>query len=189
MSFPIFLIISSLSKEIMTLYGPEFIAAWPCLVILAFAQLVNAGVGSCAFMLVMTGNQDFVLYGTMGVCFLNILLNYLLVPLYGIVGASFASGISVISLNVFWLLSVYYCLKIHPYNMKFIGITVLAIAAFGALIVLKVAFTYFGGMQIVLASVPFFVFTYAWLIYKWGIDDEDRVIVNFVKGKFLRTMA
>lgn len=186
-SFPIFLLMALLSKEIMTIFGPEFAAGWLSLIVLAFAQLVNAGVGSVGFMLVMTGWQDFVMYGTMGVCFLNILLNYLLVPAYGIVGAASASGISIILLNVFWLLGVYYFLKIHPYSMKFIRITILAISAFSALVVLRIVFVHLVGMQKVLASILIFVFVYSWLIYKWGIDDDDRIIVGFLKGKFLKT--
>lgn len=188
-SLAVFLLIAMLSKEIMTLFGTGFAPGKSPLIILAFAQLVNAGVGPVAFMLVMTGWQDTVMYGTMGVCFLNIILNYLLIPPYGIVGASIASGASVIFLNLLLLLRVCRLLKMHPYNLKFVRNTGLTVAAFSVLPLIKYIPIDFVRTYKLLISVPLSLAVFASLVYKWGVDDEDRFIVDVLRRKLHGTSA
>jgi O-antigen/teichoic acid export membrane protein len=189
MSLVVFLLIATLSKEIMTLFGAGFAPGKAPMIILAFAQLVNAGVGAVAFMLVMTGWQDIVMYGTMGVCLLNIILNLLLIPPYGIVGASIASGTSVIFLNVLLLLRVYRLLKMHPYNLKFVRNTALTVVAFSVLPLIKYIPIDFVRIHKLLISVPLSLAIFASLLYKWGFDDEDRFIVDVLQRRLHRTSA
>ncbi len=186
-SFPLFLLIILLSKEIMGIYGQEFIIGWKSLIILAVAQLINAGVGSTGFMLAMSGKQDLLMHNTLGICFLNIILNYFLIPIYGQVGASIASGISIIIYNLVMILQVYVILKIHPYSIKFLKPTLFGLVSFGVVLVIKYFLLDLNGLQELLVYIPLFLILFSGLTYVWGIDDEDRFIIDIFKRKFFKT--
>ncbi len=106
MSFPILVIVIIFSKQILSIFGQEFKIGVIALVILTIGQFVNAFVGSVGNILQMTGYEGFhqkvVLIGTV----LNIILNYFLIPYYGINGAAVASAISMIFWNVTMVLFV-----------------------------------------------------------------------------------
>lgn len=89
---------------LLSLFGAGFLAARGALTILVVGHLVNASAGSAGFLLSMTGHQDrvAVTYGWTAV--LNIVLNYLLIPRFGITGAGVATAASMIVWNV-WLLA------------------------------------------------------------------------------------
>ena len=75
------------------------------LILLAFGQFVNSISGSVGYILQMTGKhkvfQNIILAATI----INIVLNAVLIPVYGISGAAFASMVSL----MFWnLTSVVY---------------------------------------------------------------------------------
>ncbi|MHC4618291.1 MAG: flippase [Planctomycetota bacterium] len=186
-SILVFLLILLLSKEIMAIFGPGFIVGWVPLVILAFAQLANAGVGSVAFMLSMSDRQNLVMWNTIGVCVLNIVLNYLLIPSMGMLGASIASSTSLITFNLVMLLEVYVLLKIHPYNRKFLTVTLLAIVTFAACLLVKAVLANWAAVPKLLICIPLFALVFMCLIYKWSWYEEDRFIVCTIKEKIRRT--
>jgi O-antigen/teichoic acid export membrane protein len=74
--------------------------------ILTVGQFINSASGSVGYILQMTGHQKFhqnvILIGTI----LNIILNWFLIPLYGIIGASIASVISMFFWNIVFSLKV-----------------------------------------------------------------------------------
>jgi O-antigen/teichoic acid export membrane protein len=76
------------------------------LMILTVGQFVNAAAGSVGYILQMTGHQKFhqnvILIGTI----MNITLNWILIPVYGLVGAAIASAIGMIFWNVFFSIKV-----------------------------------------------------------------------------------
>lgn len=81
-------------------FGDGFTAALTPLHILILGQLVNALAGPVGGVIAMTGHQKFSAgaYGAM--LALNVILNLVLIPLYGITGAALATAISFIGWNV-----------------------------------------------------------------------------------------
>jgi O-antigen/teichoic acid export membrane protein len=108
-SFPLLLINIVFSVQILSLFGKDFIVAKWALITLCCGQFVNIVSGSVGYILQMTGNeiafQNIILLSI----FVNILLNYYLIPQYGINGAAVASAISMSMWN---LLSIIYCKKL-----------------------------------------------------------------------------
>jgi len=185
-SFPLFLLLVLLSKEVMSMFGPEFIAGSVPLIILAFANVISAGTGCVGYMVTMSGKQDLMMYNSLGVCLLNIILNYLLIPSYGIVGASIASGMSLTVYALILLIEVYVLLKIHPYNIMFLKITLLGLLLFGIFSLLKYTMPDLTAVQRVLFSVPVFLSVFVWMIHRWGTDESDRYIVDVFKKHLSR---
>lgn len=189
-SFPLFLLFLLLSEEILLLFGQEFGAGWLPLVILALAQLINAGVGSAGWILVMSGNQDLVMYNSIGISLLNIYLNYILIPMYGIVGAAIASGLSIAIFNIIMLLEVYLLLKIHPYSRKYIKPTLIGVLSYAILyLLINISPHGLSSIQRLLVFAPLFLAVFVWIMHRWGIDDEDRLVLNGFKKKFQKYAA
>lgn len=88
------------SFAIRLVFGPEYQSAYLPMVILAAGQLANAGFGSVAMLLNMTGNERATARGLVLASLLNIILNLLLIPGFGMVGASLATALSLIGWNL-----------------------------------------------------------------------------------------
>jgi len=99
-SLPIFLIVFIAPNWIMSLFGPEFTIGVSALLLMAFSQLINSLSGSVGYIMQMTNNQKMFQYIIISSSVLNILLNYLLIPIYGIDGAAFSSMVSMIVWNM-----------------------------------------------------------------------------------------
>ena len=91
----------------MSLFGVEFISGSNVLIIISIAQFVNAISGSVGYIMQMTDNQVIFRNVILIASLINILLNYLLIPMYGINGAAVATLISMI----FWNLTLIIYIK------------------------------------------------------------------------------
>ena len=112
-SIPIAAVFVLFGAQFLGLFGPEYEAAAPVLAILSVAQLVNAASGSVGNLLTMSGHERDAARGFVFAAVLNLALNGLLIPAYGIVGAAVASAISLISWNLILAALVYRRLGIY----------------------------------------------------------------------------
>ncbi len=117
LSLPVFLTFVFWGSFILSLFGGEFVDGKPVLVVLSVSELVNVTVGPVGYMLVMTGRHvlEFVNSWILGIT--NILLNLILIPKYGAVGAALATGFSIAAVNVLRLIEVNRILHCHPYRL------------------------------------------------------------------------
>jgi len=81
------------------LFGQDFGAGAFALGILAVGQLVNAAMGSVGVLLNMTGHERDTAKGVGVAAALNVVLNLLLIPPYGIEGAAIATAVTLIVWN------------------------------------------------------------------------------------------
>lgn len=76
---------------LLDLFGPGFAAGAPALTVCALAQLANVACGSVAVVLAMTGRQRALLLGVTLGAGVNLVLNALLIPACGMLGAALAT--------------------------------------------------------------------------------------------------
>ena len=101
-----FLILSLIAPEwIMAFFGDDFERGGILLSILAIGQFVNVSTGSVAKLLMMSGNERLMRNNAIIIAILSIILNVLLVPWMGAVGAAIATAICLSIMN---LISVYF---------------------------------------------------------------------------------
>ncbi len=81
-------------------YGGEFIAAYPALLLLVVGQLINSITGENGTLLNMTGKQNVYLKFTVVALLINIIVNMLLTPKIGIIGSASAAMLSTCFLNI-----------------------------------------------------------------------------------------
>ena len=115
----LFLLTALLAKNIMAIFGGEFISGWPVIVVVAAAQLFNSSLGPSARILAMTGHQRIIMYTTLGSAAATVVLNLLFVPAFGILGAAATTAIALILANIVNLFFVYRGLGFWPYSREY----------------------------------------------------------------------
>ncbi|MCX7546562.1 flippase [Xanthomarina sp. F1114] len=97
---PLVLVIIFANKFVLSIFGEDFIVGGVALIIVMISQLFNAISGSSGQVMNMTGNHKKLRNFTIYTAILNITLNFILIPLYGILGAAIATATSIIVLNL-----------------------------------------------------------------------------------------
>jgi O-antigen/teichoic acid export membrane protein len=100
LSVPVFILMISLPKFVLSLFGGDFIAASTALIILAVGQLLNVTTGSAGTILGMTGHEKTLAVIIGCSTLINALLSVFLIPAFGIVGASIAVALSMAASNI-----------------------------------------------------------------------------------------
>lgn len=94
-----------IGEEILKfLFGVEFGAAYTLLLVLCIGQLINAAAGSCGLIMTLAGLERQASKVLLVAVFSNVILNILLIPAYGPVGAAIATGVSLSVWNLAMLL-------------------------------------------------------------------------------------
>lgn len=101
LSFPIFALTFSLSNPLtVALYGERYESSATYLTLLALAYYFNAALGFNGLTLKVFGKVRFVLWISIVAAATNLALNFLLVPIYGPLGAAIATSSTLIVHNV-----------------------------------------------------------------------------------------
>jgi O-antigen/teichoic acid export membrane protein len=87
-------------KEVLGLFGSEFSNGYPALLILIIGQLVNALTGLVGSLMQMTGYQVITVQVIGGSAVANIILNLLLIPVWGMQGAAIATASTTIAWSI-----------------------------------------------------------------------------------------
>lgn len=100
-AIPIMLIFVFFGEPILHfVFGVEYISAYPALAILSVSHVVHAGFGILGPLLNMAGHERIAAIGIACAAACNIILNYLLIPLYGLIGAAAATGATLLIWNI-----------------------------------------------------------------------------------------
>lgn len=113
-ALPIAVVLVVFGKPILgVVFGDDYVGAHMALAILCIGQVVSAGMGSVASLLVLTGNESETTKGFLAAAITNVIMNLVLVPFFGIEGAALSSAISIAALNILLARKVYAQLSIN----------------------------------------------------------------------------
>ncbi len=112
-TFLLFVPFCLFGEYVLALFGEQYIAGLPALVILAAGYLVEAFTVMANILLRVTGYQKISAGLLASALLLNVLLNVTLIPHYGITGAALATAVSTALLNVLRLLYARKHLGLH----------------------------------------------------------------------------
>jgi O-antigen/teichoic acid export membrane protein len=106
-SLPVIVILLAFPERVLSLFGSDFTAGKYVLILVVVGQLVNCCCGSVALFLNMTGRHVLVRNVISMATLLNITLNLILIPRYGIHGAALATMTSTIFWNVILMIYIH----------------------------------------------------------------------------------
>jgi len=105
---PTFLILTLFSEQVLTImWGTQYTQASTALSILAIGYLIDALVGRVGSLLNATGHTKYLLYNNTAALTLNLVLNIILIPIYGFIGAAIATATSTILTNILMFVEVW----------------------------------------------------------------------------------
>jgi len=186
LSWPVFLCCLIFHHAILGVFGQGYTTGWLVLITLALGNLVDAGVGSVNYLLVMTGRPRTLLMNTIGTVIVNITLALLLIPHFGVTGAAVAAALTVTILNGVGLLEVYWIMKIHPYRQDtWKPLLAGALTAIFGYMLLPIVHTGYGHLAIpgTLVLVGSFVVVYGALLAMLGFSEEDKMVFEMASAR------
>lgn len=114
-TLPLAIILALFSTPILaSIFGAGFAIAAPALAILAIAQLVAVISGPVQAILVMVGQERIAMAGVFLSTVTNVVLNFALIPAYGLTGAATATAISIVVWNLLLIFAVVRWVRINP---------------------------------------------------------------------------
>jgi O-antigen/teichoic acid export membrane protein len=119
LALPIMATMFFFGRHILALFGPEFTAGYPALVILSCAYVLNAAMGTSGYLLIMTRHERAVAITFSATAAIDVIANLLLIPVWGINGAAASTALSVVLVSVVFAVLAYRMLAIQPTALVF----------------------------------------------------------------------
>jgi O-antigen/teichoic acid export membrane protein len=189
LAIPFFGILFLLNRDVMAIFGQEFIAGGRVIQILAISQLIFIATGPSGWMLTMTGHPRINLINTFLALIITIGLSFLLIPRYGAIGAAIAGTATIGIINLLRLGEVRFILGLQPYDKKFIKPI---LAGF-----VTIMFTYLASYllqdaisiwRLVLLS-GFLVGIYLLILFGLRLEDDDLSIIKAMKKNLIHLQS
>jgi O-antigen/teichoic acid export membrane protein len=183
-TLPLAIVVCVFAAPLMRIFGSEFRAGWPILIIGTFGQLINCVVGSVGLLLIMSGNQDRLVRVQVKVAFGNILLNLVLIPIWGIIGASVASAATTAAINLLYLREVKAILGLTPYNRSYVRLLLPVLGAAAIVVLVRMeARLFHTAVLAILAAALLGYLVFIALVLLIGLDGDDRLVAGAVGSK------
>jgi len=120
LALPICLIEVLFAPDVLSVFGKEYSGGAVALVVLALGQLVNAGTGTVSNLQAMAGYAKITLMNSLLFLSLSVVLDLLLIPRFGLLGAAVANSSSTIVVNLLRLWQIRKNLGLVPYDRSFL---------------------------------------------------------------------
>jgi len=140
LTLPIYFVILMNSWAVLRFFGKDYLLGMLPLFILCTGNLVDVGTGLVATILAMTGRNFLTLFNALLFLAINIILDVILIPKYGIIGAAVGPAVSLTMVNLIRLIQVYKQFKIHPYSLRLAIPAGMAVIMFLVIVISKAAF-------------------------------------------------
>lgn len=178
-SLPAVLILVLFPAEVLSIFGDKFSQASHCLVVLAASQIISAVSGSSNTALVLGGYSRIVLWNSIWLGLIQIGLNVLLVPSYGITGAAIGTALALALVSLVRLYECTLLLKVKVIQRDLWKPAVAAVITFWLGALLKHSGISVSWWIIAAASA----FLYLLIVALFGLRKEDRdTLIHFKRA-------
>lgn len=133
LAWPIYLSCAVLAPELLAVFGDGYATVAPIVVMLCLAMLVATACGAVDTVLLMSGHTWLSLVNNVGALVLNLLLNLLLIPAYGAMGAGVAWATAIIVRNLLPLVQIARKYRISPLSRQTGYVAVFSVLFIGIL--------------------------------------------------------
>jgi O-antigen/teichoic acid export membrane protein len=185
-SLPIFTLLIFFSKQLLSIFGPEFAAHSGAMIVLCTGQMINSATGSGGLMLMMTGRPYINLFNSALLCVASILLNIYMIPRYGIIGAAGANAFSISAIQLLQLLEVWYLLGMHPYHLDFLKPILSCLFSVLLLTVISHIGLNTNSLIIIPVLSAIFLLSYGGFLWLFKLSPEDYVILDNLRYRLLK---
>lgn len=178
-SFPAFIVMFLFSEQaLQILFGSQYTSGATALIILAFSNLFGSAVGHLDQVIKAISETNILLKNTLANLGLNIVLNILLIPQFGLMGAAIATASSTVFVNTLLVLEVYHFKDIHPFSSQTIKPLIASVPGLALVYLgLNLLFNYVPLWSLIPGAIVFGVLYLITLVLIGGIREQDREII------------
>jgi O-antigen/teichoic acid export membrane protein len=172
------------APALMRIFGHDFELGWTVLVIGTVGQLINCGVGSVGYLLLMSGNQRRLFRIQAVMACTMVALNLVLIPKWGIVGAAAGAAVTNAVTNVWYLVEVRHKLGLLPYSRSYLRLLLPVCGNLAVLLAVRTALKAARPeWMVIVAGISLAYFAFIGIAMAFGLDADDRLIAGAVWSK------
>jgi O-antigen/teichoic acid export membrane protein len=176
LSLPLAIILILYSKKIMLLFGVNYLSASNVLIVLTGAAFLQIIFGSGGHTLTMTGFTKVNLVNSIIIVLINITLNILWIPEFGIIGAAYATFVSMALLGILRIVEVYYFIKLNPFSLKLLKPIIAGVIMALVLIYIKPMILSLHTIVSLIIILLVGLLSFFFMLWMLKFDDDDREI-------------
>ena len=180
LSLPAFVALVVFPRDLLAIFGRGFQVGAAVTIILAAGKLIDAGTGPCGLMLNMSGRPLWNMVDNIAVLVLNVALNLVLIPRFGIVGSAVAWAISLGVVNLARLAQVWWTMRMVPFDA---GVVRGFLAGAGAFVVAMLVRRWLEPPLQLPVGLAAIVVTYLPLVAMQGLSAEDRLVLGAILSR------
>jgi len=192
LTLPLAFVMIIFSKPLMRLFGAAFEAGWVVLSLGTLGQLVNAGVGSVGYLLLMSGNQARLIRVQVVMAVFMVTATFGLVRPFGIAGVALAAALTAAFTNYLCLRQVRAALQLSPYNrtyLRLLGPCAISLAVTaGVRLLVRSLDLHPEWLWIGFALAASYA-SFCGLALLAGLDNDDKMIVAAIRSRVLGAMG
>jgi O-antigen/teichoic acid export membrane protein len=133
LTWPLYLLAVIFGPEVLTVFGHSYRAGASVVVILGLTMLLQTACGQVDMVLVTAGRSSWSLANGLLAVVVNVGLDVLLIPRYGITGAAIGWSAAIVVANLVPLVQLAMTVRLHPFGRGACIAAVLSALSFGAL--------------------------------------------------------
>lgn len=168
---PYLVLITMTDRVILTLFSPAYLDARIALIFVSTGLFLHAITGLNGGAITAVGDSKSVLSGTIVAYIVNVVLNLILIPVFGITGAAIASAASFMTLNIYWLYLLYMRFRIFPFSLRYTVTILSSLIISGG--VLLISHGTLGWVAVLVATLIHGV-----IIIVVGLSEDDQEFIH-----------
>ncbi len=114
----LFGIFTIFGREILLFLGAKYVQGYYAFILLMFGELVNISTGMCGGILSLSKHYKYDFYIRIILVLITIVTNIIFIPLWGLVGAAFATSIALVIYNVLKVVIVKWRIGLFPFKIE-----------------------------------------------------------------------
>lgn len=182
--FPLFLVLFIFADTIVTfLFGSEYILSANALRILSLGYMIHNLSGQSTATLIGIGENRFILYTSAFVAVLNIFLNIILIPPFGIEGAAIASAIALFTTNLIKCIKIYTKIGASPMSRNLVLPSIISIAIILVVYILLENILTVNFLIVILFFIFYYVVFAGIVLLTRSLDKEDFDLLILIEQK------
>jgi O-antigen/teichoic acid export membrane protein len=178
-SIPISTILILFPTKVLLIFGSEYMASSTVLILLTLGAFFQTIFGPAGPLLSMSGYTNLVFINSLFAFVLNFLLNFILIPNFGLIGAAVSTLITMVLLGIARTIEVKIIFNFSFFSMSLLKPLVSAIFLISSILFIRPLILSYHTLITLLISLFFSVLIYSIFLYLLKIEPEDK---DFLSG-------
>ena len=133
LTWPLYLLTVIYGPAVLAVFGHSYQVGGPVMVILGLSMLVSGACGQVDVVLTTTGRSTWSLANGLLAVLVNVSVDLVLIPRYGIIGAAIGWAAAIGVMNLVPLAQLATVIRVHPFSRGSLAACLLSLLSFGAI--------------------------------------------------------